>query len=223
MTTANVNDAKSLNSLPMLPKATYVVDRAYNNYRWYYSLDQQGSTFVGRMKINARYRVAKTLTPVGEGILGDEVIELTTERAKKDCPIPLRRVTFIRATDNKKLVFISNDFKRTAEEIAALYKQRWEIELFFKWIKQNLKIKRFMGRNENSVLIQVLVAMIAYLLLRLTQITSYCSLSLQQISRLIAINLTTRISMLALLHPSPDPGTIKKMDSKQLLLRLADA
>jgi transposase len=223
MTTAKVNDAKSLNSLPMLPKATYVVDRAYNNYRWYYSLDQQGSTFVGRMKINARYRVAKTLTPVGEGILGDEVIELTTERAKKDCPIPLRRVTFIRATDDKKLVFISNDFKRTAEEIAALYKQRWEIELFFKWIKQNLKIKRFMGRNENSVLIQVLVAMIAYLLLRLTQITSYCSLSLQQISRLIAINLTARTSLLALLHPSPDPGTTRKVDSKQLLLRLADA
>ena len=80
-----------------------------------------------------------------------------------------------------------------------------------------------MGRNENSVLIQVLVAMIAYLLLRLTQITSYCSLSLQQISRLIAINLTARTSLLALLHPSPDPGTIKKMDSKQLLLRLADA
>ena len=77
-------------------------------------------------------------------------------------------MTFIRTTDNKKLVFISNDFERTAEEIAALYKQRWEIELFFKWIKQNLKIKRFMGRNENSVLMQVLVAMIAYLLLRLT-------------------------------------------------------
>jgi transposase len=132
-------------------------------------------------------------------------------------------MTFIRTTDNKKLVFISNDFERTAEEIATLYKQRWEIELFFKWIKQNLKIKRFMGRSENSVLIQARVTMIAYLLLRLTQITSYCSLSLQQISRLIAINLTARTSMLTLLHPSPGPGTTRKVDSKQLSLGLADA
>ena len=102
---------------------------------------------------------------MGEGVLDDEVIELTSKQARKDCPIPLRRVIFLRATGDKKLVFISNDFERTAEEIAALYKQRWEIELFFKWIK-------------NSVLIQVLVAMITYLLLRLTQVTSYCSLSL---------------------------------------------
>lgn len=223
MTTAKVNDAKSLNTLPMLPKATYVVDRAYNNYRWYYSLEQQGSKFVGRMKTNARYRVTQTLTPVGQGITGDEVIELTTERAKRDCPIPLRRVTFIRATDDKKLVFISNDFERTAEEIAALYKQRWEIELFFKWIKQNLKIKRFMGRSENSVLIQVLVAMIAYLLLRLTQITTYCAHSLQQISRLICINLTTRTPLLALLHPCPDRSSTRKSDSEQLCFLLADA
>lgn len=223
MTMAKVNDAKSLNSLPMLPKATYVVDRAYNNYRWYASLEQQGSKFVGRMKTNARYRVTQALTPMGEGIIADEVIELTRQQAQKDCPIPLRRVTFIRATDDKTLVFISNDFERSAEEIAALYKQRWEIELFFKWIKQNLKIKRFMGRSENSVLIQVLVAMIAYLLLRLTQITSYCSCSLQQISRLICINLTARKSLLALLHPGPDRSPMRRPDSKQLLLRLADA
>jgi len=178
---------------------------------------------VGRMKINTRYRVTQVLTPVGQGITGDEVIELTTKRAKKECPIPLRRVTFIRATDHKKLVFISNDFERTAEEIAALYKQRWEIELFFKWIKQNLKVKRFMGRSENRVLIQVRVAMIAYLLLRLTQITTYCVHSLQQISRLICINLTTRTPLLALLHPCPDRSSRRKSDSEQLCFLLADA
>lgn len=201
MTDAKVHDCKALNSLPILPGITYVVDRAYDDYSWYYGLDQQNSIFVGRMKSSACYEVIETLKATGNGILSDEIIRLTSDKARKTCPISLRRVTFLREEDQKVLVFITNDMARTAEEIAALYKQRWQIELFFKWIKQNLKIKRFIGRNENAVWIQILVAMIAYLLLKRAQQSSFSSLSLQQINRLISVNITSRRSLIDLLHP----------------------
>lgn len=136
LTDAKVNDAKELNSLPMIPNTTYVVDRAYNNYRWFYSLDKQNSKFVGRIKTNTCYEVKKILTPIGAGIIADEIIRLSSIKGKAHCPIDLRRVTFMRAEDQKKLIFITNDLSRTAAEIAALYKQRWDIELFFKWIKK---------------------------------------------------------------------------------------
>ncbi len=129
------------------------------------------------------------------------LIRLNSKQAQKDCPTDLRRIVFKRDTDNKILIFITNDLNRTAQEIADLYKQRWEIELFFKWIKQNLKIKTFLGRSENAVLIQVLVAMIAYLLLKLTQLVSSTNTSLQKIARLFSVNLTHKTSVFDLLYP----------------------
>ncbi len=134
-------------------------------------------------------------------ILSDELIRLNSKQAQKDCPTDLRRIVFKRDADHKILIFITNDLNRTAQEIADLYKQRWEIELFFKWIKQNLKIKTFLGRSENAVLIQVLVAMIAYLLLKLTQLVSSTNASLQKIARLFSVNLTHKISVFDLLYP----------------------
>ena len=201
MTPAKMHDRKALNKLPMMSGMTYVVDRAYNDYSWYYTLEQQGSVFVGRMKSNARYEVIEELSAQGEGVVSDELIRLSSVKAQKDCPITLRRITFKRSEDQKQLVFISNDLKRSAAEIAALYKQRWQIELFFKWIKQNLKIKRFIGRSENAVIIQVLIAMIAYLLLRLTQLAGYSTLSLQRIARLVSVNLISCRPIFALLDP----------------------
>ena len=223
MTAAKVNDRKALNKLPMMPGMTYVVDRAYNDYSWYYSLEQQGSVFVGRMKTNARYDVIEELSAQGEGVVSDELIRLSAIKAKKDCPITLRRITFNRSEDQKQLVFITNDLKRSAVEIAALYKQRWQIELFFKWIKQNLKIKRFIGCSENAVIIQVLVAMIAYLLLRLTQLGGYSTLSLQKIARLVSVNLTSRRSILALLNPSTtkNPAQFEHERQRSFDLRFA--
>ena len=156
MTTAKVNDRKAAHKLPILPGATYVVDRAYNDYGWYYSLTLQGTHFVGRMKTNAVYEVIEARETSADHILEDQVIRLSSEKARKDCPTNLRRVTIIREEDGKVLSFITNDFERTAQEIADLYKSRWQIELFFKWIKQNLKVKRFLGRSENAVKIQVI-------------------------------------------------------------------
>jgi putative transposase len=100
------------------------------------------------MKTNARYEVVEKLSAQGEGIVSDELIPLSTIKAKNDCPITLRRIICNRSEDQKKLVSIANDLTRSAVEIAALYRQRWQIELFLKCIKQNLKIKRFIGRSE---------------------------------------------------------------------------
>ena len=212
MTQAKVNDRKALTTLPIMPGTTYVVDRAYNDYKWYHELTQQNSTFVGRMKSSARYAVLKLNTPKGVGVISDEIIRLSSPSAQRDCPINLRRICFVREEDNKTLVFISNDVKRPAIEIADLYKQRWQIELFFKWVKQNLKVKKFLGRSENAIKIQILVAMIAYLLIKLTQLTGNLSPSLQQIFRLIGINLTSRRSIYTLFNP--DPTIINKPGAK---------
>ncbi len=169
MTNAKKNDRKGLDDISMQSGVTYVVDRAYNDYAWYYQLNKLNSIFIGRMKKNTVYDVVSNQANSNPMIESDQVINLSSKKAKLDCPINLRRIAFIRSEDGKKLVFITNDLKRTAEEIADLYKQRWQIELFFKWIKQNLKIKTFLGRSENAVLIQVLVAMITFLLLKLAQ------------------------------------------------------
>lgn len=221
LTEAKTNDAKELNNLPMMPNTTYVVDRAYNNYSWFYSLDQDESKFVGRMKTNTCYEVVETKTPVGMGVVADEIIRLSSAKGKKHCPINLRRVTFVREEDQKELVFITNDLSRSALEIAALYKQRWEIELFFKWIKQNLKIKRFISQNRNGVMIQVLIALISYLLLKLTQLTHLSKRTLYQICLLIGANLMERRSIMELLNPysmrlKPDKRSVEQMNLELL-------
>ncbi|MDQ7057425.1 MAG: IS4 family transposase [Ghiorsea sp.] len=167
ITTASKHDKKAAEKMPLLDGATYVFDRAYNDYAWYYSMSLRDISFVGRMKSTTRFEVAEVLKASGKGVLKDELIHLSSTKAKKDCPCILRHIRFLREEDGKELSFITNDLKRTAVEIADLYKQRWQIELFFKWIKQNLKIKRFLGTNENAVRTQIIIAMISYLLLKL--------------------------------------------------------
>lgn len=195
LTPAKVNDRRAANHLPLIKNATYVFDRAYNDYRWYYEqLHLNDNRFVGRMKSNAVFEVTQTFACEGN-VLEDQAIRLTSEKGK-NCPIELRRIRFIRAEDKKEIVLISNDLKSEATVIMGLYKQRWQIELFFKWIKQNLRIKRYLGTSENAVLIQVLVAMIAYFLLRLIK-SNYPvgTLSLQDIGRLISTNIFHRKSI----------------------------
>jgi len=199
MTPAKVNDCEAAKRIPLIKGATYVFDRAYNHYEWYYkNLHSEGNIFVGRMKKNTVYKVTKK-RKVDGNIISDEEILLSSKKGQ-DCPITLRRIHFIRKEDGKEIVLISNDLAREAEALMALYKQRWEIELFFKWIKQNLRIKRFLGTSENAVKIQVLVAMIAYLLLRLTKnILPLDKLSLQEITRLISANIFHKKSLYDLL------------------------
>jgi len=172
--------------------ATYVFDRAYNDYGWFHNMTERQIHFVGRMKSNAKFEVIEELPAIGDGVLEDQLIKLSSPMAKKQYPGVLRRVCFKREYDGKVLNFITNDMNRSATEIANLYKQRWKIELFFKWIKQNLKIKRFIGTSENAVKTQIIIAMIAYLLLGMARKILPTKRSLQQLARLVPVNLMQR-------------------------------
>jgi len=189
MTPAKMNDGKAARSIPLIKGATYVFDRAYNHYQWYYkNLHLNDNKFIGRMKNNTLFTITKTRTVEGN-IIADQEILLSSKKGQ-ECPVTLRIIHFVRKEDDKEIILITNDLDRKASEVMALYKQRWDIELFFKWIKQNLRLKRFIGTSKNAVKIQVLVAMIAYLLMRLVKNTLPLNkLPLQEIARLISANI----------------------------------
>jgi putative transposase len=170
ITPATVNDVQVGQDVPIEAGATYVFDKAYCSYAWWTQIDDAGSFFVTRKKANANYRVTrrrKIRKTKGEGftILRDDEVRLTTQGRAK-LRIPMRRVR-LKRDDGQTLTLITNDLKRSAVEIANLYKSRWQIELLFRWIKQHLRLKKFLGRSENSIRLQIIAAMIAYLLLRI--------------------------------------------------------
>jgi len=219
ITTASRHDKKAAENMPFLPGATYVFDRAYNDYAWFHDLTLRDITFVSRMKSNAGFEVTESIPVSGVGVLEDQLIRLSSAKGREACPSTLRRIRFVREEDNKVLTFITNDLKRSAGEIASLYKQRWQIELFFKWIKQNLKIKRFIGTSENAVKIQIIIAMIAYLLLHMASKVMPSIVSLQQLARLVSVNLMQRRNMLELLvRPAPPPKRRPALNLNQLSL-----
>jgi len=219
ITTASRHDKKAAESMPFLPGATYVFDRAYNDYAWFHDLTLRDITFVNRMKSNAGFEVAESLPISDAGVLEDQMIRLTSAKGREACTSTLRRIRFVREEDNKQLTFITNDMERTAGEIAALYKQRWQIELFFRWIKQNLKIKRFIGTSENAVKIQIVIAMIAYLLLNMASKVIPSTVSLQQLARLVSVNLMHRRNLVELLtDPPPPPKRTSALNLNQLKL-----
>jgi hypothetical protein len=190
-----------------LPKgSTVVFDRGYTDYAWYYSLGVEGITFVTRIKRNVKYKVlARRNTSKKQGLTSDQTIRITGHKAK-DCPVPLRRIGYRDPVTGQQYFFLSNNFKLAAGTIAKIYKARWDIELFFKWIKQNLKIKTFFGASKNAVMSQIWVAMCMYLLIAFIKFSSKLNRSLQQILRLLQLNLFERRDLLHLLKGDPpDP------------------
>lgn len=170
ITPANVNDIEIGRDLEVEPGATYVFDKGYCSYPWWTQLHGAGALFVTRKKDNARFRSLKRrpLTETaGEGfvVLEDCEVKLASKGDSK-LAIPIRRIRIERASGGI-LTLITNDMERTAVAIAALYKARWQIELLFRWIKQHLNLGSFLGRCDNAIRLQILAAMIAYLLLRL--------------------------------------------------------
>ena len=187
-----------------LPKGSIVVmDRGYNDYAWYNQLNNNDISFVTRLKTNARYRVIERRKVLKtKGLTSDQTIELTGARAK-NCPIRLRRIGYKDADTGIHYIFLTNNFTLAARTIADIYKARWQIELFFKWIKQNLKVKSFLGTSKNAVLTQIWIAMCVYLLLSYIKFLNHIQSSLQQILRLLQLNLFERRDLLELLRGDP--------------------
>ncbi len=149
------------------PKGSLVaIDRGYNDYGGYKQLNDNGIFFVTRIKKNAAYRVVgRAAVLKSKGLTCDQRIVFTGTKASGQCPIPLRRIGYRDAETGKHYVFLTNHLKLAAKTVADLYKARWQVELFFKWIKQNLKIKSFIGTSHNAVMTQVWIALCVYLLL----------------------------------------------------------
>ena len=206
VTTARVNDITPAKAMPVEAGATYVFDLGYYDFSWWADLDAKGCRIVTRLKKNTPLAVVeeRSLHP-GSAILSDRVGYLPERMAKsRRNPFagPVREVRI--ATDTgKRLRIMTNDLEAPAEEIAALYKRRWQVELFFRWIKQTLKIKHFLGTSENAVRIQIAVALIAFLLLRLAQAAVRALRGPLAFARLVRTNLMHRRSIHHLIGPAP--------------------
>jgi len=181
-----------------------VIDRGYNDYAWYNQLTGKQIFFVTRLKSNAKTRVVcRRPVLAGKGLTSDQTIEFTGVQTAKKCPIQLRRIGYRDPDTGKHYVFLSNNFKLAAKTIADIYKARWQVELFFKWIKQNLKIKSFVGTSKNAVMTQIWVALCVYLLLAFIKFQSKLNKSMQQILRLLQMNLFEKRDLMALLRNDP--------------------
>jgi hypothetical protein len=187
------------------PKGSMVaIDRGYNDYAWYNQLTEKGIFFVTRLKSNAKTRVVSRRTTLSDkGLTSDQTIEFTGALTAKKCPVLLRRIGYRDPETGKHYIFLTNNFKLAARTIADIYKARWQVELFFKWIKQNLKIKSFIGTSKNAVMTQIWIALCVYLLLAFIKFQSKLKKSMQQILRLLHLNLFEKRDLMALLRGDP--------------------
>jgi hypothetical protein len=183
------------------------------DFAWLYSLHQQGVGFVTRLPGNIRYQVVQdNPVPPDSAVLADQVIRLSTAYSRSHYPETLRLVHYRDPDTGKEYGFLTNLPDLPALAVADLYRQRWQIETFFRWIKQNLKIKAFYGTSENAVLIQIWTAMIAYLLLLWLKVKSWAGWSILELTRLVQTLIMERCNLWALLCPRtsgpPDYGQL---------------
>jgi hypothetical protein len=192
ITDGKCHDVKVAHLLKFDPGAIVVDDRGYNDYRLFAKWTDEGIFFVTRMKDNAQYDVNEAKeTPKNRPILKDEIILFTGTGAAKKCPYPMRRIEFYDAEKERTFVFLTNNMKLGATTVADIYKDRWQIELFFKALKQNLKIKTFVGTTSNAVKTQIWTALIVMLLLRYLQIKATFNWSLSNLVAILRMNLFT--------------------------------
>jgi hypothetical protein len=191
-------------AFPLSPDSIVSVDRAYIDYKWLNSLDEKRIWFVTRAKSNIDCVITGQHPVSGKGVRKDQMILLAGPRTKHHYPKELRMIEFYDEETKKHLTFLTNNMKLAASTIAAIYKSRWQIELFFKWIKQNLKIKSFLGTSKNAVMTQIWVAMSYYLLLTYIKYQTKYAHSLLTLSRLIRETLFERKNLIDILTLKPE-------------------
>jgi hypothetical protein len=220
ITSAKVNDQIVLKTLRLNPGSIVVADAAYNDFAVYSAWTEQFIHFVTRMRSNTVYEVVeRRRVPQNRNILSDEVILLTGRRAPGRCPYPLRRIVVDDRENDRQIVLLTNHLEFGATTISAIYKDRWQIEIFFKALKQNLKIKTFIGTTENALRIQIWTALLALLLLKWLHYLSRSKWSFSNLVSLLRLNLFTyRNLWIWLTDPLGTPPLVP--NPKQLTLPL---
>lgn len=217
VTSAKVDDAVAGRAIPLQSGATYVYDKGYTDFRRWREIIDAGAVFVTRRKYNTHRRAIREQPAQGEGIVADRRLKIGHRRACAGAPLnpiyhtELREIEVARPGHDTPLYLLTNDFDRPAPEIAALYKERWQIELLFKWLKQNLKIRRFIGYSENAVRIQIYVALIAFLLLHILHHTAARSFkdSTKLLLTRVKLGLLNPLDLSLYATPPPKPPALR--------------
>ncbi len=190
ITTGKVHDVKMLDGMPVTRDAIYTMDKAYTDFHRLYRLHRQGAFFVIRAKDNLRFkRLYSAPKDTGAGVRADQTIVLVTPKSKTDYPEKLRRVSYVDKELGKRLVFLTNNFAIPAATVADIYQQRWQVELFFKWVKSHLRIKSFYGTSINAVKSQIWVALCIYLLVVIAHKTLNIPCPLYTFLQILEVNL----------------------------------
>lgn len=192
ISTASVHDSKAIKYIPYESGSYYVFDRGYNAFKELYKIHLHESFFVVRAKKNLQFKCIRWRRRLPKNVLTDSVIELTDIITRKKYPERLRLVKYRDENQDREFVFLTNAFHLTSLEIAELYKNRWQVELFFKWLKQHLKIKKFWGTTENAVRIQISTAIISYCLVAIVQHDMKLERSTYEVLQILSISLTDK-------------------------------
>lgn len=195
ITPAATNDMKAMPEIPYQKSAYYIFDRGYNDFANLYKIEQIEATFVVRAKKSLKFKQISWKRRLPKNILSDSTICFVVYKSSKDYPLSLRRVVYYDEEQGREFVFLTNNFVLPALMVAELYRSRWQIELFFKWLKQHLKIKKFWGTSENAVRIQVYCAIITYCLVVIAKRRIKIERSVYEILQIIGISLTDKTNL----------------------------
>ena len=192
ITPANIHDTKAMSVIPYERGAHYIFDRGYNDFGNLYTIDRIGAFFVVRAKTNVRIKPKTWKRRLPEGVISDVIGCFTVYKSSKDYPDELRKLIVEDPESGTRYIFLTNNLDASAELISRLYRNRWSVELFFKWIKQHLKIKRFWGTSENAVRIQIYCAIITYCLVAIVQHDMKLERSIYETLQILGISLTDK-------------------------------
>ena len=218
ITEAKVHDMNAMDDIPYEVGSFYIFDRGYNDYSRLYTIHRIGATFILRAKNNVKYKRLSWMRRLQPNVLSDSKIKFTGPYKKDEYPEPLRLIKYWDEENKREFTFLTNNFELTALEIAELYRQRWQIELFFKWLKQHLKIKHFYGTSLNAVKIQVYVAIITFCLVAIVQHDMKLELSTYEVLHILSVSLTTKMHLVDLLNKTNFQNDKERLDSSEPLL-----
>jgi len=222
ITDGKVHDVKAAPQIQIEPQGIYLVDRGYVDFAWLWSIEETKAFFVTRLKTSIKWtRVISRPVDKSLGVRSDQDILLFSKQTKAKYPKRLRRITFRDEEQNRILVFLTNNFSLSSDTIAALYKARWQIELFFKWIKQNLMVKSFYGTSANAVKTQIWISMIVYLVLAIMKERFHLENNLSQLLHFLEVNLFERKPIESIFKLN-DRKTELEKNIKHIQLKLFD-